>query len=304
MAYETQYNGYVKFVRGTPAAWASIETKDPDTLYFIAETGASKGVLYLGNRVISGEDQTFSLNDLTDVLISESVSTNSLLIYDGIEGRWVNKSALDIISMYIEEMEGASEEANGASGLVPAPSKGQQNLFLQGDGTWADPTAAVTEAVNGLQGQFNFLDTTISNLVGTDTNKTVRAIAAEEMQKVVGGASEAFDTLLEVEQWIEQNKEVADLADLMTDVGNLNDAVFGVEAAEGTEEIPGLITKVSNLEDILNGTGEDDPGALFRISATEAEIVNINREIENTNSKVADLDTRLKWQDLVETTEE
>lgn len=303
MAYETQYNGYVKFVRGTPAAWASITTKDPDTLYFIAEQNAAKGVLYLGNRVISGEDQKFSINDLTDVLISESVSTNSLLIYDGTENRWVNKSALEIISMYIDEMEGASEEARGSSGLVPAPSQGQQDFFLKGDGTWADPVAAVEEEIEATNNQVNFLNTVVGNLVGEDTNKSIRTIAAEEMQKVIGGASEAFDTLLEVEQWIEQNKEVADLADLMTDVGQLNDAIFGIEATDETEAIPGLVSVVSNLEEILNGT-DDEPGALFRLSATEAEINNIYRNLETTNSNVAALDQRMKWGDLVETATE
>lgn len=301
MAYETQYNGYVKFVRGTPAAWASITTKDPDTLYFIAEVGASKGVLYLGNKIISGEDQTFSINDLTDVLISENVSTNSLLIYNG--ERWVNQSALEIISTYIDEMEGATAEADGSTGLVPTPKAGQQDLFLKGDGTWANPTAELQQTVQGLDTKVKSLDTTIGDLIGTDSNKTIRAIAAEEMQKVVGGATEAFDTLLEVEQWIEQNKEVANLADLMSDVNHLNDAVFGVEATDDTEAVPGLVEVVSNLDDIINGTPEQE-GVLTRLAAVDAKFVNVNREITTTNERVTTLENRLKWGDLVETTEE
>lgn len=301
MAYETQYNGYVKFVRGTPAAWASIATKDPDTLYFIAEVGATKGVLYLGDRVITGEDQTFSIRDLTDVLISENVSTNSLLIYDG--ERWVNQSALEIISTYIDEMDGATEEQDGSTGLVPAPKAGEHNFFLRGDGTWVNPTAELQQSVQGLDTKVKSLDTTIGNLVGTDSNKTIRAIAAEEMQKVVGGASEAFDTLLEVEQWIEQNKEVADLADLMTDVGQLNDAVFGIEATDESEAVPGLVEVVSGLDDLINGTPEQE-GILTRLNAVDATFLNVNREITNTNNRVTTLENRLKWGDLVETTEE
>lgn len=301
MAYETQYNGYVKFVRGTPAAWASIATKDPDTLYFIAEVGATKGVLYLGDRVITGEDQTFSIRDLTDVLISENVSTNSLLIYDG--ERWVNQSALEIISTYIDEMDGATEEQDGSTGLVPAPKAGEHNFFLRGDGTWVNPTAELQQSVQGLDTKVKSLDTTIGNLVGTDSNKTIRAIAAEEMQKVVGGASEAFDTLLEVEQWIEQNKEVADLADLMSDVNHLNDTVFGVEATDESEAVPGLVEVVSGLDDLINGTPEQE-GILTKLSAVDATLINVNREITNTNNRVTTLENRLKWGDLVETTEE
>lgn len=301
MAYETQYNGYVKFVRGTPAAWASIATKDPDTLYFIAEVGATKGVLYLGDRVITGEDQTFSIRDLTDVLISENVSTNSLLIYNG--ERWVNQSALEIISTYIDEMDGATEEQDGSTGLVPAPKAGEHNFFLRGDGTWVNPTAELQQSVQGLDTKVKSLDTTIGSLVGTDSNKTIRAIAAEEMQKVVGGASEAFDTLLEVEQWIEQNKEVADLADLMSDVNHLNDAVFGVEATDESEAVPGLVEVVSGLDDLINGTPEKE-GILTKLSAVDATLLNVNREITNTNNRVTTLENRLKWGDLVETTEE
>lgn len=40
-------------------------------------------------------------------------------------------------------MTGASAGDAGTSGLVPAPAAGDQAKFLQGDGTWANPTAAV-----------------------------------------------------------------------------------------------------------------------------------------------------------------
>ena len=37
----------------------------------------------------------------------------------------------------------ATADANGGSGLVPAPTKGQQGLYLRGDGTWGTPTNTV-----------------------------------------------------------------------------------------------------------------------------------------------------------------
>ena len=48
-------------------------------------------------------------------------------------------SATDTNTTY-EVMEGATSEANGQSGLVPAPTQGQQTRFLRGDGTWQVPT--------------------------------------------------------------------------------------------------------------------------------------------------------------------
>lgn len=37
----------------------------------------------------------------------------------------------------VDTMTGATADADGASGTVPAPKAGQENLFLRGDGTWA-----------------------------------------------------------------------------------------------------------------------------------------------------------------------
>ena len=37
----------------------------------------------------------------------------------------------------------ATADANGGTGLVPAPTKGQQGLYLRGDGTWGTPTNTV-----------------------------------------------------------------------------------------------------------------------------------------------------------------
>ena len=43
------------------------------------------------------------------------------------------------------EMTGASSNANGTRGIVPAPASGKQGAFLRGDGTWEEP-AVITEA--------------------------------------------------------------------------------------------------------------------------------------------------------------
>ena len=75
---------YVKFLRGTPAAYSALTKKDNDTLYFISEVGASTGTLYLGSKLIAGGEVTSatSLAELTDVLIKE-IEGGSLLVYEG-----------------------------------------------------------------------------------------------------------------------------------------------------------------------------------------------------------------------------
>ena len=53
-----------------------------------------------------------------------------------------NCTPSDTIVEQIEDslsiMTGATSSANGTSGRVPAPTAGQQNNYLRGDGTWAD----------------------------------------------------------------------------------------------------------------------------------------------------------------------
>ena len=52
------------------------------------------------------------------------------------------------------DMTGATADANGTHGLVPAPAKGNQGQFLRGDGKWATPTdtkyGAATSSAVGL----------------------------------------------------------------------------------------------------------------------------------------------------------
>ena len=52
------------------------------------------------------------------------------------------------------DMIGATADANGTHGLVPAPAKGNQGQFLRGDGKWATPTdtkyGAATSSAAGL----------------------------------------------------------------------------------------------------------------------------------------------------------
>lgn len=80
---------YVKFLRGTPTAYANLVKKDDDTLYFIYEKDKSNGVLYLGSKLIADSTDSgipsnpiLSLDELSDVIINELGEEPSLLVYD------------------------------------------------------------------------------------------------------------------------------------------------------------------------------------------------------------------------------
>lgn len=157
---------YVKFLRGTPSAYAALTPKDPDTLYFITATDATVGKLYLGNILVAGNvtaDGTNiidSLGELIDVNL-QGLQSGQVLSYNGTE--WVPMTLPEAVTSSV--MIGASADTAGAAGLVPAPKAGDHTKFLRGDGTWAEVVTtdvdlskyATTETVDAI-------DTRVSEL--------------------------------------------------------------------------------------------------------------------------------------------
>ena len=61
----------------------------------------------------------------------------------------------------------------------------------------------------------------VNTLVGEDTNKSARAIAAEETAKIVAGADASYDTLKEIADWISSHT---------TDAAAMNSAILALQA--------------------------------------------------------------------------
>ena len=215
---------YVKFLRGTESAFNKLTTKDNDTLYFVyTSNDASKGSLWLGNKqIVTGTDGSGSattemdLGDLKNVLMSETgVKDKDILSYDVSLGKWINRSVDEIVA---EVMTGATAEAAGKAGLVPAPHIDDQNKFLRGDGNWADvPVVNLTEEqINAIPN----LITTVGQINGDEnTEGSFRQVIKQEVTNLVGGASEAFDTLKEIQDWITTDGDAT--TKLITRVSNL-----------------------------------------------------------------------------------
>lgn len=94
---------YVKFIRGTTAAYNKLESKDKDTLYFISDNNTS-GQLYLGSKLISGgsgggvsEELKITLSELQDILFGDNLDTNHVLMYDAELGKWINAPITDAL---------------------------------------------------------------------------------------------------------------------------------------------------------------------------------------------------------------
>lgn len=145
---------YVKFMRGTPEAFAKLPVKDKDTLYFIAAPDATDGMLYLGSKIISREGDNLnasSIDALKDVLITENLIDNSFLTYDAKQQLWVNTPIDKLLFV------GCTESSSGVAGLVPPSPVNSPNLFLRSDGKWAKIETS------GEAGSQNFVETLINN---------------------------------------------------------------------------------------------------------------------------------------------
>lgn len=220
--------GYVKFLRGSQAAFDKITTKDNDTLYFIYNAeDASKGSLYLGSKqIITGSADgaiPTDLSDLNNILIT-SVGDKDILSYDAASGKWINRSISEIAA---EIMGGATAEQDGASGLVPVPKAGDQFKFLRGDATWVSiPAGDLTEEqVKAIPD----LITTVGTINGdANTEGSFRNVIKAEVTNLIGGAGEAFDTLKEIQDWITTDGDATNK--LVTRVGNLESAMSNAES--------------------------------------------------------------------------
>lgn len=307
MAYRTQLSGYVKFLRGTPAAWEQIESKDPDTLYFIAEPSATRGQLYLGNKLISGggsggDITNISIGDLTDVLIGNNIPADAVLIYNEQYSSWTPVSLEVAIATVIGPMVGATAEDDGLSGLVPQPLTGQQNLFLRGDATWADPTTSLRTLMNDR----------FSDLYGNDSG-TIREIAQSLIDDLVGNAPTSLDTLEELATWVSEHDDVINIAQAAEDIENLTTAMFGTLAnpAETDADLAamvqedGVVRILTNLQTIILGS-EQQPGLQAKVGALElnvsdntAAINTLNTSMTTINSRIDGVEDRLRWTDVV-----
>ena len=113
------------------------------------------------------KSETYSQQQVNSLINSISIPTKtSDLTNDGSDGNSTYVEADDLAAVAtsgsyndllnkptiptIVDMTGATSSTAGAHGYVPAPAAGDQNKFLQGDGTWATPADEIYTAGNGI----------------------------------------------------------------------------------------------------------------------------------------------------------
>lgn len=303
---------YVVFMKATSDIWQKMPDaqKQANALYFVVDGPEDDvGRLYLGNTLIAdGSGITeMGVEQLSDVKLS-NINTGDILVYNLNSKKWENTSFENFLGDYIQIFEGATATQDGKAGLVPIPTVDDINKYLQGNGTWGDPTVKVREDLSSLTAQ-------VKTLIGTDVDASVRSIAtgiaadaaSAAVTRILDNAPEAFDTLKEVATWIEKHPSASDFTALNNRVGNLEDILRDSEDEETGETIPGLVSVVNNLK--LTSTDLTGRVEVLETKATDASnaILKINTDLNDYKgvlaqhtTQITEINERLTWQELYE----
>lgn len=136
----------------------------------------------------------------------------------------VNGTALAIADKMVDILIGTGAtngtlSVNGADVAV----KGLAALAYKAQVSESDLDAALTAVLAAKAAKAD-----VDTLIGTDTGKSVRTIANEELaaQLIPEGAQESLDTLTEIAQWIQDHPD--DAAAMNTAIAKLNGIVSGI----------------------------------------------------------------------------
>ena len=183
-------------------------------------------------------------------------------------------SATDTNTTY-EVMEGATSEANGQSGLVPAPTQGQQTRFLRGDGTWQVPTnTTYTNATQSKDGLMSSEDKTKLDGIAENANNYVHPTTPGNKHIPSGGSTG------QVLKWSADGTAVW---------GTDNDTTY----TNATTSKAGLMsatdkTKLDSLQNFDDSTIQENIGDLqSSVSTLENSVSTIEESLGNKVDKVS-----------------
>lgn len=179
--------------------------------------------------------------------IDEVVATVEGIVATGgeanvLNGIKVNGTALAITDKMVDLLIAAGEEngtisVNGAAVAIT----GLQALAYKAKISEADLDEALTASIaakataadlSALTVRVTTAEGKIDTLVGTDVDKSVRAISAEEVAKIVAGAPESYDTLKELADWLASHE--TDAAAMNSQINTNKTNIASLTALVGT----------------------------------------------------------------------
>ena len=213
---------------------------------YALQYAASGSTSYAGQVIaVAGENIETKVYKITSggtlvELIDENALAEVIELAGKIDEIKVNGSALTITdkSVNIDLTKYATKDWVSLE-IVSAVTEGKVNLEGYATEQWVEDKGYITANDSSItekatKSEVSAITKTISDLIGEDTNMSIRQIAENEVSAIVGEAPEAFDTLKEIADWI--SSDSAGTEALINRVSDIENAVSGLTEDSHTHE--------------------------------------------------------------------
>lgn len=241
-----------------------------------------------------------ALSARVDALVTAGGEPNVL------EGVKVNGTALAIAEKMVDILI-ATGSANGTIAVnnVDVAIKGLSALAFKAQVSQDDLDAALLAVINDKAAKADLdaatlrvtaaegkLTTLIGSVEGDDA-KSVRAISAEEVAKIVADAPEAYDTLKEIADWISDHAD--DASDMNSRINTNKTNIENLTKLVGTLPVGATSTTVVDyIAEAIAAIGIGDYAKTTEVTAainTALESYYTKTDADSTFVKVADIET-------------
>lgn len=323
---------YVKFLRGTIASYNRLAVKDDNTLYFVYQDGDdSKGSLYLGSRLITGDiggDGVNTLAELTDVIIT-GADAGSFLVLNS-DGKWVATSASNVAQTILEaggnfisvdEKEFQFNSVNGkleikgyssaSTGMMPI--KGTTGIVWQAAPIdLSDRVGTLEGKVSTLESDFQSIDGRISDAIANASHLTYQVInnlSEATEQNVVylysnnsGDPNDRYNEYMLVNGQLEQIGTLSmDLSDYVTNLDLSNALSNKVDNSTFNTFTENLNSQITSINNTLNGL-DDTYVTKVEFNSVVGNLSDLtqynNLNDASISDTLVDIYERLIWQEI------
>lgn len=263
---------------------ANIDEKaDAATTYSKTEVDGLVGAKANAADVYTKTETDAAIKVVSDALAQEI--TNRTSVTDGLQDQIDNLEAASVTVKAADGDKYVAVAKAADSNAYTVSSKGIDDAISTAVGA---ETANRETAISTLQGEVDGIEAKVNTLVGSDANKSARAIAAEEVaaQLIPENAGEALDTLQEIAAWIQAHPEDASamnsaISKNATDIANETAARVAADQEHATD--------IAALEQA--DAAQDE---LIAKKANQTDLDETNDAVALNTEAVADHKTRIE----------